>query len=357
MEVAALSQKTLPVCPRTVPAEGYDDWYTLISAPTIDVCPSCVDAVFERTVFRPAIRRAPPRSLNAKVHCTFGSSPWIRLAWLLTLEQQRTDLTLLKDMAEIEATSEPCPGSREAVRSWYGLRDSDGLFVRNFHICYADVRKIERLLPTLSGMLVRLPHRGSYEKRVCAIRAESNRFSMYLDAFILTDKKARASRHGPDPMPVISLIKRNMRLRECTRNKVVIGGLWHFIPSFPALTVCEDCYESVVEPEVKRGADVAMLFSRTVQPVYGEGRGSSCQLYSHRMRKVFERAVDEKDLRYLTHNVKERQEAELRLQDRQKDAIRRVKRLSREGSGSEDDERRLSRELQRMTEEWKANWE
>lgn len=350
-------KKGLPDCRRPDPVAGHDDWYTVIGAPGLTFCPDCVDAVFERTVFRPSIRRMPQLNLGTKVGCAFGSSPWLRLAWLFTLQQQRTDLTLLKDLAEIEETSEPCPGSREAVRSWYGLRDSEGYFVRDFYICYSDVRKIERLLPTLSGFFVRLPQRASYGKYICAIRSEGNRFSAYLDALIKTHERALASRKGPDPMPFVDLVERKLRLRECMRDNMLTGGLWHFIPSIPSLTVCEDCYEAVIEPEVRKNSDVAMRFNRTVQPVYDEGMGSSCQLYSRRMRKAFLYAVQDNDLKYLARKSRERREAELRLQERYKVVMRRAKRLSREGSGSEDDERRLNRELERITEEWQAKWE
>ena len=340
-ELQALMKKGLPPCTRPEPTAGYDDWYTVTGSTDIDFCPDCIDTLFERTVFRSQFRRSLPRNLNQKVQCAFGS-PWIRLAWLLTLQQQRTDLGLLKDVAEIESTTEPCPGSVESVQSWYGLRDPDGLFVRDFHVCFGDVRKVERLLPSLSGTFVKLPHRASYEKRICAIRTDSNRFSAYLDALVSTHEKSVASRKGADPMPLIDLVERKTRLRECTRDNMLIGSLWHFSAEVPSLTICEDCFESVVEPEIKKGSSVAKKFNRTVQPVYGEGIGSSCQLYSRRMRKAFQRAVEVNDFKYLTRKSKERREAELWLQDKYKDVMRRAKRLSLESEISADDERRLN---------------
>jgi len=351
-------KKGLPDCPRANPTAGYDEWYTVIGAPDLDFCPDCVNAVFERSVYRPSIRRSPPRDLNKRVQCAFGSSAWIRLAWLLTLQQNRMDLTLLRDLAEIESTSQPCPGGHEAVRSWYGLRDTDDLFVRDFHVCYNDVRKIECLLPTLLGLFVPSPHHAAYQKHTCAIRAEGNRFSTYLDALISTHEKAIASRNGADPMPFISLVEHKTQLRECTRDNMLSGGLWHFIPSMPSLTVCEDCYEAIVEPEFHNKSDVAMRFNRTLQPVYGEGMGSSCQLYSHRMRKVFRRAVRENDLKYLARKAKERREAELGLQEKYKEILRRAKRMSRDGGfSSEEDERRLNRDLEYITAEWQEKRE
>ncbi|KAK3623505.1 hypothetical protein LTR22_024355 [Elasticomyces elasticus] len=354
-ELSALMKKGLPDCPRPQPVAGYDDWYTVIGAPGLAFCPDCVDSVFERTVFRPSIRRLPQLNLNTSVKCAFGSSPWLRLAWLLTLQQQRTDLTLMRDLTDIDEANEPCPGGVEAVRSWYGLRDREGYYVKDFHICGSDVRKIERLLPTLSGFFVRLPQRASYSKYTCGIRAEGNRFSAYLDALIATHERALASRKSPDPMPFVDLVERKSRLRECTRDNMLIGGLWHYTSSIPSLTICEDCYEAVVEPEVRKNSDLALRFNRTVQPVYDEGMGSSCQLYSRRMRKVFQRAIEDNDAKYLARKSKERRDAEVRLQERYKDILRQAKRLSRDGG--EDDERRLNRELERITEEWQAKWE
>lgn len=356
-ELAGLVKKGLPPCPRQDPVAGRHDWYTIIGHTNIDFCPDCIDTLFERTVFRSLFRRSLPRNDLDKVRCAFGS-PWIRLAWLLTLQQQRTDLTLLQDVADIEETSTPCPGGVESVTNWYGLRDPDGLFVRDFHLCYGDVRKIECLLPTLSGIFVRLPARASCTKSICAIRTDSTRFSTYLDALVSAHEKALEKRKNADPMPLIDLVERKSRLRECTKDNVLVNALWHYIPELaPAMTVCEDCFEAVVEPEIKKNRALAKKFSRTVQPVYSEGMGCSCQLYSPYMRKVFQRAVEDNDMKYLVRKAKERREAELRLQDKFKAIMAKARRLSQEGSIGEDDERRLNRELEKISTEWKERWE
>ncbi|KAK3072961.1 hypothetical protein LTR53_005872 [Teratosphaeriaceae sp. CCFEE 6253] len=356
-ELSALMKKGLPDCPRAEAVAGLDDWYTVIGAPGLTFCPTCVDAVFERSIFRPSIRLLPQLNFKTRIGCAFGSSPWLRLAWLLTLQQQLADLRLLKDVAEIEESSEPCPGGTEAVRTWYGLQDNEGYYVKDFHLCYNDVRKIERLLPTLSGFFVRLPQRASYSAYTCAIRADGNRFSAYLDALISTHERAHTSRKGPDPTPFLALVARKTRLPECTRDNVLIGALWHAIPAIPSLTVCADCYDAVVEPEMRRNSDLALRMGRTVQPIYNEGMGSSCQLYSRRMRRVFARALEAGDARYLARKSRERREAEVRLQERYRDVLRRHRRISRDGGGDEEEEARLSREVEMISEEWKAEWE
>ncbi|KAF2766092.1 hypothetical protein EJ03DRAFT_278789 [Teratosphaeria nubilosa] len=356
-ELAILLKKGLPDCPRSDPVAGYDDWYTVIGAPQLVFCPDCVEKVFERTIFRPSVRRMPQLNLSSEVQCSFGASHWARLAWVLTLQQHRTDFTLLKDIAEIEETSEPCPGAKEAVRTWYGLRDSEGLYVRDFHLCYADVRKLERLLPMLNGFFVPLPNRASHGKYKCAFRVGSNRFNVYLDALITAHERSLNTHKVPDKIAFIELVERKTQLRDCTKDTLLIDGLWHFMPRIPEFTICEDCFDAIVEPEVRRNNDLAMRFNRTIQPAYGEGLGSSCQLYSRRMRRVFQRAIEDNDLRYLARKAKERREAELRLQERYQDVILRAKRLSKEGTGTGDDEKRLNRELQNITDEWKSRWE
>jgi hypothetical protein len=138
---------------------------------------------------------------------------------------------------------------------------------------------------------------------------------------------------------------------------MLIGGLWHFAPDIPSFTVCEDCFEEVVEPQIKKNMPLTRIFNRTVQPVYGEGIASSCQMYSRRMRKVFLRSAEDNDFSYLARKAKERREAELWLQEKYKDVMRKAKRLSLEGAVSEDDERRLNRELERISKIWSSEWE
>jgi hypothetical protein len=163
----------------------------------------------------------------------------------MTLQQQRLDLRLLEDLAEVEETSTPCTGDNEAARTWYGLRDKDGIFVKDFRMCYSDVRKVECLMPSLSRMFVRLPQRTADEMGVCAIRPEGNRFSIYIDALLTTHEKAMAGRTGPDPSPFISLVQWRSQLRECTKDQLLRNGLWHFTPNLPELTICEGMSRSV----------------------------------------------------------------------------------------------------------------
>jgi hypothetical protein len=169
--------------------------------------------------------------------------------------------------------------------------------------------------------------------------------------------RAVATRKLPDSMSLINLVERKLRIRECERDNMLLGGLWHFNPSMPDFTVCEDCYEEIVEPEARKNSDIALRFNRTVQPVYGEGIGTSCQLYSRRMRKVFRTAIKEDDIKYLGRKAKERRDAELRLQERYREVLRKARRLEERSGGSEEEERRLEREMEKISGEWKDMWE
>nr|POE90593.1 hypothetical protein CFP56_60206 [Quercus suber] len=357
-ELEILTKKGLSECTRIEPVAGEDEWYTVIGSPGIVMCPECSD-IFERTVFRAEIRLAPPRDLSEKMQCMMGSSRWIQTAWLLTLQWQRTNLAMLKDLADIEETGDQCLGTAEGSRSWYGLRDNEGIFIRNFYVCYSDVRKIERLLPTLSGMFTRMPQPASGDRHRCALgNTKGDRFKRYMDGLITTHERAIASRKGADPGLMIALIQRESRLQECRRDLMFTGAFWHFIPALPALTVCEECFEHIVEPEIQNRSSLASRFNRTVQPAYGEGNGSSCQLYSPYMRQVFAKALRNNDFEYLAIRAKRRRDAELRLQGRWKELARKAQRLDGlRGDDVESERSRLEKEITRIGFEWRDQWE
>ena len=361
----------LPPCPRRDYMSGYDDWYTLDDCPGFDICPDCLETVFANTIHRVYFRRAPRRAPSAQVKCDFGD-PWMRLAWLLTLQRQQPTLNLLKALTnQILTNEQPCPDQKEGIRNWYTIRDESGRYIRNFTVCAYDVRRIELLLPAVRGLFVPLPIRTSYSystddiKRTCALRTtNNNRFAVYLDSLILVHEIATSSHRPIDPTPFITLVQDKLSLRECNRDDMLSRGTWHFIPTLPSLTVCPDCYHDVIEPAAYADADIAMRFNHTPCLVPHEGRlGMSCQLYSQRMRRVWAHALETNDLKYLTRKAKERKEVEEALQDRVSEVRRKAKRL-RQSEGLltmgarelEEAEARLQRELDETVEEWSL-WE
>jgi hypothetical protein len=187
---------------------------------------------------------------------------------------------------------------------------------------------------------------------------------MYLDLIVSIDDKARASPRAsttPDLKLLYDLLDSNAYKQECQRDRIILDQTWHFMPSFPDLTICEECYDSAVWPFVKSdSSDLAERFSRTLMPVpptatrQFEG-GASCQLYSPRMRRVWERAIrygDDEGFRYLVRKVRERKDVHQDLLLQQVDIN---KSLVDRGSSGVDRER-FRRELERIEREW-GEWE
>ncbi|KAK5003990.1 hypothetical protein LTR28_009491 [Elasticomyces elasticus] len=361
-QVLSVSASTLlPPCPRSECSNRYDDWYTLDGCPGFNICPDCLN-VFAATPYGVFFKRASRRPAHAQVVCDF-SSPWMRLAWLMTLQQQRPGLELMQALARLSEAEQPCPDDKEGTRPWYGIRDYDGFLLRNFQLCLHDVRRVEVLMPSLRGLFVRISSPDQYQPRQCSFRVKSQRFSPYLDALIAVHDKALRDRRNPDPSPFIALVRHKSTLQECTRDDLLIGQLWHYTPSLPDFTICQDCYDTVVYPSLAANSDIAMRFNRALQPVHTDAErrlGSSCQLYSPRMRRVWRHAVDTNDLRYLQRKAKERKEVEIELHER----VAAIKRLGRRipdadewRSGWEEAEkRRLERALKDVSDEW-ARWE
>ncbi|KAF2141209.1 uncharacterized protein K452DRAFT_228784 [Aplosporella prunicola CBS 121167] len=305
------STSHLPLCPRSIYSSKYDDWYTLEGS-ILDVCPDCLDGIIGRHPFRSQFFRTRRSELRKK--CDF-SSYWFRLAWELTLEQQRPDLSLIRALASITHTEPECPDTRETHRVWYGLpRPYDDAPISNLHICQADVRTLETLFPTLRGFFTRLsptttPHQ-------CALRPSSRRAATYLATLASTHAAAVAARAPADPTPFARLADALAWKQECQQDTQLRNAPWHTCAAIPALTVCEACYDEVVRPARAAGSRLAGAVSRSLGLAFDRSLGRSCQLYSARMRRAWARAVRDDDVLGFAGVVRARRKAEVRLQGR-----------------------------------------
>ncbi|ORY18793.1 hypothetical protein BCR34DRAFT_528741 [Clohesyomyces aquaticus] len=346
--------KPLPPCPRSEPTNKCDDWYTLENCPNFDVCPSCFEGVFAETPF--ATYFAQTRRHERPVHrvCDF-SSPWMRLAWLLTIKQQRKSPDLLYSLATINEFGDPCPGDKESMGPWYGIADTrDGFHVPNFTICTCDFRQIEALFPTLKGYFTRIPSsdlQRNFNPLTCSLRVHSRRFPKYLDLLIELDAESQLRGRAPNIELFIQMARDNSHRAECTKDKPLYRKPWHFIPSLPEFTVCEECYADIIWPAIKDRSRLAESFNRTMQLVPGEDTdGSSCCLYSVRMRRVWARALEAEDFGYLERKAIERKNIEKRVSREKKDILRMLE-LST-GYGTSEIQR-LRRDLRDVEKEWK----
>lgn len=334
----------LPSCPRTTFSRGHNDWLTLPQCPSFDICPSCFNSTMASTEFWDHFVRAPPRSSSTEVLCDFGSSPWYRIAWLLTLKERRRDLKLFYGLAHIAATTPPCLGKHEAVRQWHSIIDPKTRApIQNFDVCYSCVKSIETLLPPIRGIFVRTDAHGAQgHARVCDLRFDSKRFIQYFDALETTADRADNDDGLPDTRSLASLVRRLALIDECQRDTELADARWHVITQLPEFTVCEECFDEVVWPELDDGKAIPAMFNKKQQIL----PKASCQLYSERMRALFSKAVNGDDYKLLASKARERKTVELAYRANL-DAMKRQLKVNPQAAG---------KEIERLTAEWKK-WE
>lgn len=301
-----------PSCPRSEAARGYDDWYTLKDAPNMNVCPDCFKSTFADTSFERYFSRVA-QGTNVRIRCDFASS-WMRLAWRLTHLEQRRDLVLLQQLARLHAAGHQCPGEKDSLLQWHAVSDKRGRQLKHFDVCPADVRRIQILMPIMSGIL-EPSERSAGHKRQCDLHEKSPRHDAYLERLAEVYEEAHLQRRKADVERFVELARRKTELRECERGRVIENGQWYFIPELPAFTVCEDCHHSLIVPAHERGSQIAAWFNRTAKYVRDdkprdarkdEAAAASCQLWSPRMRRVLKRATDRNDYEYLEQRAVER---------------------------------------------------
>lgn len=366
----------LPVCPRPHRTRDYNEWYTLDECSSLNICPVCLDATISRSNLRRSIRRASRR--DKRTRCDF-SSPWVRRAWVMALQHPSPSLDLLCQVAKLKAEGHSCPGDdNTADTEWFTLTDN-ALPIPFFDICLCDVLRIEALFPALRVFSRnRTAPLSSGVGRRCNFRADSKRLPHYLDLLAHISATAESSRRPPDMQPFIEYLSRDRRgaLAPCTRDDLVLDQTWHFADKLPSLTVCGACFHGFALAFADASPGVAGRLARTPRraPLEDEARapcgelvrGSSCQLYSQRMRRVFRKACQRDDWEYLARKVRERRAVELESQASAAVLMRALSELDRDraaaGRGGdrartmERERGRLEAELGGLVADWRK-WE
>jgi hypothetical protein len=269
----------------------------------------------------------------------------------------------------------PCPGDRERSVDhtvWYGIPDDrdgthdqtdrvpndqrDGSHVANFAVCPRDLKSIEALLPSIRGYFTRLPS-GSPDSGpgtfTCSLRTSSRGFPKYIDLLIELDAEAQRLGLQPNISRFVKMARENVFENECSRDKAMFGKSWHFHPRLPEFTVCPECFDEVIRPGIASASSniILKLFNRPLNLVPGENleSGSSCCLYSPRMRKIWERSVENEDFAYLKRKAIERKQVENKLAKERDALITWMAGLER---GTVEWER-LKRDLNANKEEWR----
>lgn len=333
---------SLPPCPRPHLVEGHKDWSTIRSCPHFDVCPSCRRAI-EDAGWKGQFLLSPPRLIGFSTRCDLND-PWVRMAWLLVLKSRDPHAGVVHKVVDSIVKEEPCPGKTGAVRKWFRLYDPESnRLIPTFDICPHCVHQAETIFPNLKGQFIPAPMSNPLQKRTCDLTHESRRFATYVDTLEEISKQASEYRRPPNMLRFVRLTQKMANIRECNRDNMVLGQPWHFMPNLPEFSVCEECYDAVVWPEIAAGSKLAGSFNRTLQLLPPSAMGTSCQLYSQRMRDVFLSCCRRNDSAGLRQSVLQRVRVERDLQGR----LAKV-RMYGPADGAD--------EVRRLVEEWRR-WE
>lgn len=332
----------LPECPRTKPVVGMMDWLTLPRT-EFNICPTCYGAAFSksnfRTQFQPILRPT-----GDAIACSFGTSVWYRIAWLLTLRYGHSDLRLLHQVANVASScrSETCPGSRKMTRNWLTIKDPYTKHpVPEFAVCYQCASTVEALLPNLMGAFVSLDPRSEPTRDTCALHfaAKRKQLMLYFDVLEMVSEKAYMDQKPPNLSGLAKDLQRLSIGRECLEDSPVQGGYWHIMQFLPEFTVCGVCFSEAVQPKIDDGNSLAQNFYMKPQRL----PSATCQLYSSRMREVFSKACRRKDPGYLRDKVLERRDIEADIYEN----LLKLDKSKRGDAWAEEQMERLVREWRR----------
>ena len=306
---------TLPPCSRPSPVAGYNDWYILHDYSSFRICPTCRESVSQAGYGR-HLAAISSKSPERPIRCSF-SIAWIRMAYLLMLKKRRSEVNLLYDMADVAEETPACPGNRPSIREWYWIQDIDSdRRIPGFYACPYCIRSLETIFPVLRGIFHKSHSRYQAEEKTCSLRSDSSRFAMYVDLLEDTANQANEYRRTPNTYRFVELAKKMESIPPCSKDDMLRGRSWHIIPGLPEFTACGECYEDVVWPAVLQGVPLASRFTRNAQAVEKAHVGISCQMYSSKMRKVFQEACTDDDFEYLRKVALKRYRVERDLQHR-----------------------------------------
>lgn len=306
---------SLPACSRHAFSATFNDWSTIPESPFFDVCPTCRKGI-EDAGYKGQFQPSPQRPRGYETRCDL-SLVWVRMAWMLKLRKKAPSPNLASEIMDVVANEPACPGKIGAVRNWYRVYDPEtNRLVSNFDICPFCTRSLEVIFPNLRGVFQPAHFSNPNQKRVCDLRSDSHRFPRYVDLLEDISKQAAHYRRPPNMLRFVQLASTMANIDECSRDDMVLDRPWHFMPHLPEFTVCEECYHDVVWPVISSGSDLADGFNRTLQNLPPSPMGVSCQLYSPRMREVFDEACRRGSFSMLRSSVLRRVQVERELQSR-----------------------------------------
>lgn len=315
----------LPECPRQRPRSGLD-WFAIPRYENFLICRSCYEHVFYPTEFRDHFVLAPSRFRDKEIACDLGTSPWYRIAWLMTRKYRRADLGLIQEMADLVARQKlPCSGPTRVMRVWYSIIDPETRrCIPKFTVCRPCAEAVEALFPSLRGEFVSADRAAEPRPGKCSLHftPNRNRFLTYFDALESTHDHAVYTGTGPRIQRLAKKLSLFSEVDECPRDEPQRNMQWYMMAHIPEMTVCEECFLDVVYPELEtqleavvssgpgKGADVSPVVRNFYQEPHTIRHLTVCQMASPRMRDLFRRACRRQDgIDYLDSKVQERLQA------------------------------------------------
>jgi hypothetical protein len=266
---------------------------------------------------------------------------------LLTMNQNhRHDITLLPCVAGIAVRDGDCSNSqleREQMPPlvvscmWYTIRDPNtgSMPVPNWTICSCCLVNIQTMCPATANAFA--PTTQSSVNGSCVLIPLS-RFdharTMQVLQYVATSKVMSTMAGRADMSYLVNWLSANppsvptaaqassTNVQSTSYAQGEGGGLCpRNVPSTTLkcyamqdlfdFTICEKCFAEVIRPDADKGVDLARRFDRRPSVL---SSGFTCQLYSDRMRRVWNEAAATSNLDHLRQKVGERRAKERELQ-------------------------------------------
>ena len=266
----------LPPCPRTdhVP---YDDWFVLKGTPSLVTCPGCIQNIvppYERHRFV----RALPSSAGPTTICDFSCS-WIRAAWLMASRGKTFDQMFLERISSIKPDEMGCVLRRYlGAGGWYTLRSRHGVQGDELLMCASCTKRMSAILPSMNDEVKRISRKRMTGRPMCVFGPQ-NQYAASLVGDLVTAQVTvfRSRDSSIDLSRFVAKVHDHQNMREdpCGNGNTDVkegddddnkeerreNRRWHIVPQLTACTVCEQCFNEVVWPELESGHPLAQKFT------------------------------------------------------------------------------------------------
>lgn len=221
------------------------------------------------------------------------------------------DVHLLAKVAAIVTPDGPCPNGvimgdkgdekKEATRMWYSLPDPDnnGALLIEFTICSFCVISMHTSWPAIGKAFPFVRASQTACAGTCDIFGGASARTMEHIQLLTVAESQAAENGGHVNMDEFTrFVKRYAGLAECSKGEST-EGFYYVMPQIPDFKVCEECYETCVNPYVNTRNSIAERFGKADDAF----DGFNCTLYSERMRKAWTDAINNNDMEELKGRV------------------------------------------------------